>query len=176
MELKDLLILCAMFIGPITAIQVQKYMERYLEKRKEKKILFFTLMITRSTRLTEEHVRALNSIELLFQKEKQVLVQWKSYHDVLCHPPEKTETDKTKWSEWQNNCNSKFDALLLSISKVLKYSFDEVDIKRSCYYPLAHETNILENELIRKGLVEFLTGKITIPMKTINNKRAGEEL
>ena len=62
-------------------------------------MIFRTLMATRATRLSAEHVQALNGIELTFygggKKEKKVLEAWKAYHDHL-----NTKYEGTAANEW----------------------------------------------------------------------------
>src|SRR5580704_8992333 len=77
----------ATFCGPIAAIQTQKYLERLQEKKRSKMQVYRVLMATRATRLSPEHVQALNGIELAFygggDKEKKVLEAWRAYHNHL---------------------------------------------------------------------------------------------
>ena len=62
----DVAIMLATFLGPIAAVQAQKYLERRREVENRKISVFYALMATRSARISPEHVRALNSISLAF--------------------------------------------------------------------------------------------------------------
>ena len=55
-------------ISPVIAVQVQKFIERYTDKKTLKIDIFKQLMATRSqnARLSNEHVRALNMIDIAF--------------------------------------------------------------------------------------------------------------
>jgi Family of unknown function (DUF6680) len=53
----------AMLLGPILAVQIQKFLEARRELRRTRMNLFHTLMQTRGNRLDPAHVQALNSIE-----------------------------------------------------------------------------------------------------------------
>jgi hypothetical protein len=52
--------------GPVLAVQTQKFIERASENRRQKLAIFATLMANRATRLNDDYIRALNSIELGF--------------------------------------------------------------------------------------------------------------
>ncbi len=58
----------ATLLSPLLAVRVQKLIEKHSEKRNIKVNIFTELMATRSTaaRLSNEHVRALNMIDLAF--------------------------------------------------------------------------------------------------------------
>lgn len=60
----DYLIVIATVMGPILAVQAQKRVEVWNEKRNRKLRIFYNLMATRGARISERHVEALNSIQL----------------------------------------------------------------------------------------------------------------
>jgi hypothetical protein len=59
-------IVVATVMGPILAVQAQKYLERHQDRRKAKDTIFRVLMSTRASRLSAQHVQALNGIEMAF--------------------------------------------------------------------------------------------------------------
>jgi hypothetical protein len=75
--------IAATVIGPIAAVQAQKWVEKFRERRNEKMRVFAALMYTRGTRLSLEHVQALNRIELAFHKDPKVMAAWRAYLDNL---------------------------------------------------------------------------------------------
>lgn len=56
----------ATIAGPILAVQAQKWLERLRERRNRKLKVFQQLMATRASRLSTDHVQALNMIDLVF--------------------------------------------------------------------------------------------------------------
>lgn len=58
--------IAAVILGPILAVQVQKRIEKLREKWGRKNHLFQILMSTRASRLSPDHVQALNMIDLVF--------------------------------------------------------------------------------------------------------------
>jgi hypothetical protein len=66
LDLKDWSIIGATILGPILAVQAQKWVEIIRERRGRKLWIFHTLMATRAARTSTEHVQALNMIDLIF--------------------------------------------------------------------------------------------------------------
>lgn len=87
MTISDWLMIIAVFLGPIIAIQLTRFLDNKKEERERKLGIFKTLMATRAYAASWEHVGALNRIDLEFknnnQKEKTVIDAWKAYHDLL---------------------------------------------------------------------------------------------
>lgn len=74
----DALIILATLVGPIVAVQTQKWIERSREDRARKVNVFNTLMATRGLKAASaDHVKALNSIDIIFdrqnEKEKRII-------------------------------------------------------------------------------------------------------
>ncbi len=58
-----------------------------------------------------------------------------------------------------------FLAELLSLmGKILGYDFDKVRIKKGIYIPRGHGNIEFENNIIRRGIVEILSGKKGFPV------------
>jgi len=60
MKLSDLLMIAAVLLAPIVAVQVQKWLEQYRSERERQLTIFKTLMATRATGLS--HVTYKHSI------------------------------------------------------------------------------------------------------------------
>ena len=79
--------IAAIILGPILAVQAQKYIELRRDIRSRKLQIFRTLMATRATTLAPLHVEALNLIDIEFdakkKKDKRVVDAWKLYLDHL---------------------------------------------------------------------------------------------
>lgn len=78
-------IVAATIVGPVVAVQTQKWVERTTEKRRTRLRIFQTLMSNRATRLNDDFVRALNMIDVEFipakfggKKDQEVINAWRS--------------------------------------------------------------------------------------------------
>lgn len=174
---KDWITIAAIVIGPILAVQAQKILESLRYKKQKRLNLFHTLMATRATRTSNEHVSALNMIDIEFYgrrilgiklqtpSEKSVTNAWKNYNDHL-----NTQYHRDQFPVWADRGDQLFTTLLYKISQALNYDFDEVQLKRDCYRPIAHGD--LENDQykVRKALIEVLTGTRPIPITQFEQK------
>lgn len=173
MEMKDWIMVIAVMAGPILAVQAQKRIERIREKRSRKLRIFHTLMSTRATRLSPEHVSALNMIDLEFygikilgqrwqskSEKKKVTNAWKTYNDVL----NDNAFVENRFDAWAEKRDELFTALLCAMSQALGYDFDEVQLKRDCYRPVAHGDIENEQHKIRKAMVDVFEGSRPLPI------------
>ena len=166
METKDWLFIVATLLGPILAVQAQKWVERFREKRGQKFKIFRSLMATRAARLSPEHVQALNMIDVAFyggsfrsHTERAVLDAWKEYLDHLNSPV--TPENGNIWSARQIEL---FSNLLYAISKDLGYSYDKVQLNKGAYSPMAHGNIEAEQGKIRELMIKVFRGEQPVKM------------
>jgi len=170
MTIADWLMIIAVFLGPIVAVRLTRYLDDKKEIRTRKLEIFKTLMATRAYTSSWAHVEALNRIDLEFdknhKKEKQVIEAWKEYLDLLGNTNIPIE-------QWGVRRIDLLIELLHKMAHVLNYDFDKTHIKNSSYSPRVHGETEEEQNALRKGVIEVLEGKKPIPM-TITNWPQGE--
>lgn len=71
----------AIVVSPIIAIYVGSYFQDRAEKRKDKMMLFKTILATRIYGWTYESVNALNLIDIVFFDANKVRLAWKNLYD-----------------------------------------------------------------------------------------------
>ncbi len=170
----------ATLISPLIAIQTQKFIEKHSQIKTLKIDIFKQLMATRSpnARLSNEHVRALNMIDLAFYgkirrgkarrsaSESDVLSSWKLYfaHLNTSYP----DNDNALGTIWNQISNNLFLDLLSEIAKDIGYNFERVQLQTAIYSPVAH--GAIENDQlkIRKGLAAIFSGEDALKMEIIN--------
>jgi hypothetical protein len=174
LEVKEWLVVAATLLGPILAVQAQKAVEAFRERRRRKISLFEQLMATRGSRVSSEHVRALNMIDLVFYgektlgvlrrstQEKAVLEAWKEYLDHL-----NNKAPESDISLWFTQGDDLFTALLFAISKDLGFSFDRVQLRRGIYTPIAHGEIEAEQTELRKATLSLVTGRHALQMNVV---------
>lgn len=165
MTVADWLMITAVFLGPIVAVQLTRYLDDQKEVRERKLDIFKTLMATRAYNVSWTHVEALNRIDLEFKrknrKEKEVIDAWKEYLDLLGNtniPPE----------QWAVRRVDLLVELLHKMAAVLDYDLDKTHIKNSSYSPRIHGETEEQQSALRAGLIEVLEGKRPIPMAVTN--------
>jgi len=131
------------------------------------------LMATRAVRASQDHVQALNMIDLVFdgarpfgihwhsKAEQAVLDAWKEYH---AHLAQTRATDDAAFAVWVSRREELLVNLLAAIAKEVDYKFDRVQLKSSGYAPIAHEELEYELNANRKMLVKLLSGERSIKM------------
>ncbi len=134
------LTITALILGPILAVQIQKWLEKINQKYGRKLYIFRTLMGTRSARLSVDHVQALNMIDIEFygfklfghifqtSSERKVTESWKEY---LNHLNTKQETSEEAIQQWLRDGDNYFTNMLGNISEAVGYHFYKVHLK-SC--------------------------------------------
>jgi hypothetical protein len=174
MELSVWLIVMATIAGPILAVQAQKMVERFRERRVRKLWIFHTLMATRANRTANEHVQALNMIDLSFygsrifwilrrtRKEQAVLDAWTDYRTQL------NTAAQPDVGLWYGKCDELFINLLHAISCDTGFSFDRVQLKTGSYTPIAHGDLMAEQTATRKLWLEVLKGTRPLKMEITN--------
>ncbi len=171
MTISDCLMIIAVLSGPIIAVQVTRHLDNKKEERERKLGIFKALMSTRAYAISWEHVGALNRIDLEFNKknsnEKAVIEAWKEYLDLL--------NNKTMApAQWDIKRIELLVELLHKMSLLLDYDFDKTHIKNSSYSPIAHGNTEDQQNALRKGLIEVLEGRKTIPMTIANFPSSGK--
>lgn len=168
METVEILTILAIILGPIAAVQVDKWLQRNRADRERKVSIFKILMATRGSVLSYTHVEALNRIDLEFsdnKKYKKVIDTWKEYFDNLSQ-----KVDDEQLAVWSARNEELISNLLFEMGKSLGYSFDKVLIKRNVYSPVAHGTTEREQQAIRKGIIEIMNGDRSVPFELIQSQ------
>jgi hypothetical protein len=180
MTISDWAIVCATLLGPILAVQAQKWIERLRDIRNRKMWVFQTLMATRGARLETDHIRALNMIDLVFygrrrfgrnrrtETEQAVLDAWKIVLDELGEP----------WNDAVNNDarirrrNDLFIDLLVAMGADVRYRFDRVQLKNGAYFPTLHGTIAAEQNELRRLAIQLLKGERAFPVRPTDQPRS----
>src|SRR4030042_35765 len=167
MTISDWLVIVAILLAPLLALQVQKKLEKSKEDKARKLNLFRTLMTTRAFPLDPRHVEALNTIDVEFYKNQKIVETWKLMLDNYNNFPK--DPSATNFQAKLDACVEKakdlLSDLLLEMGRSLGYSFDKVHLKRAVYSPKGHADMIIDQEIIRKNLVSILSGRRSIPIK-----------
>jgi hypothetical protein len=153
----------AIILGPILAVQAQKWIEAAGAKKNQRLIIFKKLMATRATPISPVHVESLNMIDIEFagsnKKNEQVRLRWKEYLDHLNSLEQDPIKQKALLPVWSEKNQDLLAELLHDMSKAVGYNFDKVQIRRGIYAPMGHANLEIELQLIRRLLIEVLGGR-----------------
>ena len=70
MTISDYIMIIAVFLGPITAVQLTRFLDLKIAAKQRKLDIFKTLMSTRQYTISWDHVITLNRIDLEFSTKK----------------------------------------------------------------------------------------------------------
>lgn len=122
MECKDILNLIAIIIIPIVAVVIGQWLQNRSERRKDKMLIFKTLMTSRIYGWTQESVHCLNIIDIVFSNDKAVRNAWKDLHDKCCvqHP------DETQLRKIQNAQYKLLEVMAVSLGYKDKVTWETI--------------------------------------------------
>lgn len=156
-----ILILTSLASGLIGAILT--FVVQFANNKKEKKDnIFSTLMSHRYMIYVKENVDALNRVQVIFYRHKNVI---EAYSNFLAEAKRASEQPDT-----ENKTNAKYLKLLEEMAKVLHYkkiSWDKIEMY---YYPKGLSTKFAEEETIRKIQIE--NGKKAIDANNSNSNNS----
>ena len=73
----------AIIVAPIVSVLIAQKLQDWGKKRQDKMDIFMTLMTSRIYGWTPQSVNALNSIDIIFSDEPEVIKQWRNYYKAL---------------------------------------------------------------------------------------------
>jgi hypothetical protein len=147
LRVTDIVMIVAIFAGPIFAVYTTELLRRRKELRDRKEAAFRTLMATRNATLAPAHVEALNLIDVLFHgsdaQNRKVIDAWRMY---LSHLNDHLYPKET-WAARRAELLVEF---LYEMGVALGYSFDKSHIKSATYYPGGYSDAEIDNLEARK--------------------------
>jgi len=170
-DISDYISIAAILLGPVIAIQVQKFIERRKQAEERRENIFRTLMSTRGEILSPYHVGALNRIDLDFsggKTHRRVVEAWKEYFDHL------SNMDKDQTAMWLDKRIDLLTDLLYEMGNVLGYKFDKVLIRRNIYSPEGHGIIQQEDTEIRQGMSRLFRGEEALPISFPQDESVNE--
>lgn len=136
LELKDLITILALIVGPISAVIITRNNDQ-LRARKERRLMTFRdLMKTRADLLPsppKEFIDAFNLIPIDFSGEKNVQIAWKELFQKLHPNPQPKE--QLELGQWFIDSKILTTKLLYEMGKCLDIEIDKLDILQNAYAP-----------------------------------------
>jgi hypothetical protein len=172
----------AVFAGPLLAVRLTRSLDLKREERQRKFQIFKDLMTTRSTQINYEHVKALNAIEVEFYNDEKIIYAWKKYMECLTelsmlkpviNPSNQKEIDEFIKNQSENlifhqKKQTLFAKLVHEIARYLKIEIEQLDILAPGYAPQGWLNDENEQRALRKGLIELLDLKRSLPIWVTN--------
>jgi hypothetical protein len=155
--------LVALFVGPILAVLVTRWVDERRLKQTRRMEIFRVLMRTRRMRLNPDHVGALNLVEIEFHSEKAVIDAWKAYWAHLNKAVPSNLSDQQQ-QQLLRDRDALLTKLLHAVATALHFDIEQLDIFEGGYAPQAWLDDEQSLKLLRILLLDVLAGKRGIPV------------
>jgi polysaccharide pyruvyl transferase WcaK-like protein len=152
-KLMDIINILAIIMGPIIAISMTRYLDKKRDIEQRKFQIFKELMVTRTTQINPEHVKALNAIEIEFYNDEKVINAWKKYFDTL---HERLDPDPNMNLAFSLRKQQVFARLVHAIAVHLKINIEQLDILAGGYAPQGWANDENEQREIRRRFLKLL--------------------
>lgn len=126
----DWITVAAIVLGPILALLTQRVLDWMRNRHSTREKLYFAMMSSRGNFLSNEHVQALNSIDVVFAKDQNIRSLWKKCLDHLA-----SDEKAPRWSDKLADLSAD---LYQAIGNRLGYKYTTDYIKRGIYFPKGH--------------------------------------
>ena len=94
----EIINIIAIALSPLIAVRVSAWLQTQKEKRLMRMNIFMSLMSTRHhIAPTDETVRSLNMIDVVFCDEEKIKKLWREYFEMLYNPPSSSLWEKKKF-------------------------------------------------------------------------------
>ena len=155
----DWITVAAIVLGPVFALFAQRALDLLREKKKRRVALYETAMAYRGMWLHPDSIRALNSIDAIFDRpsDSKVRNAWVAVLDQARTPIPENDNDGQK--EWNNRLLDRRIDLYQLLGAAVGYDHTIDCIKNQCYTPRYYENVEIEQMLIRQGLVKIITDR-----------------
>jgi hypothetical protein len=174
----DFAIVVATLMGPVLAVQAQKWVEWATEWRRRRYGIFTTLMVTRGTRLDFDHVRALNSIDIEFnasrlswsnprqtRKDNDVITAWRLYAFHL-NKPFDAKNDAARIA-WLVDGDKLFIDLLMAVAKAVGVKAERERLQ-GVYHPSGHLEREAAQLKVLNNAAMVLSGEQPLKMAVVD--------
>ncbi len=154
-------IVAATGLGPIIAVGITLWREAVTSRNRRRLHVFRTLMSTRKLAISNEHVGAINLIEVDFYKCAAVESAWQTYKNHL------NDSTRSEDDAWRANRDDLLARLLFEMGKVLDFDIPAIDIYRGGYAPKGWAFRENRATGAMEYLYELSQGKNSVPMNVV---------
>ncbi|GGA73017.1 hypothetical protein GCM10011385_28610 [Nitratireductor aestuarii] len=148
----------AALAGPVVAVWITRMSDSRKEVQARRMDIFRTLMRTRKMPIHQDHVGALNLIEVEFAADDSVIKAWKEYlRNLSDRPP--VQANELVQADFFKRRETLLTKLISEMAKVLKFKVEQMDIFEGNYIPQGWHDEDWEQKIARKGLIDVLSGK-----------------
>ena len=148
-------------VGPLAAVFITRWNDRRAQRRERLLHIYRTLMATRRSTISPEHVAAINLIEVEFHGVQPVIDAWTAYITHLNTPSGTTTHQVTVWNEKRAELLA---ILLVKIAKHLGFPKGELEILHGGYAPQGWVDKEVRQQQILDYILRLSASQAILPV------------
>jgi uncharacterized protein DUF6680 len=156
-------VVLATIAGPISAVLITRWNDHRREMRNRLLHVYRVLMSTRKMAISEEHVGAINLVEVEFHGVKPVIEAWSSYLTHL-NSPSPSGASTAQIETWEDRRGELLAILLVKIAAHLGISKGEIEILHGGYAPQGWITRDQRFGAIQDYAIRLSQGQAVLPV------------
>ncbi|MEM1385747.1 MAG: DUF6680 family protein [Pseudomonadota bacterium] len=166
MTVNDWLTLAAIVVGPVVAVVVSNLLDQRRRVKERQLDVFRTLMRTRRRKLDLAHVTALNLVEIEFHKQKSIIRHFKSLMSTFNQalPPANISDHSAVIAKTMDDADEQFVLMMQEMARYLGYGYQQLEILKGGYDPMAHGESEDQFRKARALLSEIYEGRRALPV------------
>jgi hypothetical protein len=160
-------VVLATIAGPVAAVFITRWNDHRREARNRLLHLYRVLMATRRTNISEEHVAAINLIEVEFHGVKPVIEAWSSYLTHL-NTPNPTGATEEQHQAWNEKRAELLAILLVKVAAHLGITKGEIEILHGGYAPQGWALREQRLTAIQDYTIRLSQGQAVVPISNVS--------
>jgi len=156
----------AIMLSPVIAVLITMFLQSRKDKKNAKMNIFITLMSTRNRAPSEEIVRALNMIDVIFSKDKNIRRLWSEYFGMLSN---EGLSNPVGWKQREQKNLEMITAIAKNIG--YKNEITSLDVDK-VYYPVGLQNQLDNASEILNELKRVLKETKALSIIPLEGKRS----
>ncbi|MGH6790297.1 MAG: DUF6680 family protein [Pseudolabrys sp.] len=156
-------VVLATIIGPVSAVFITRWNDHRREDRNRRLHVYRVLMATRRSNISEDHVAAINLVEVEFHGVTPVIEAWSAYLTHL-NTPSPSNATEAQHGQWNERRGELLAILLVKIAAHLGITKGEIEILHGGYAPQGWATRDQRLVDIQNYAIRLSQGQAVVPM------------
>lgn len=156
-------VVLATVAGPVAAVFITRWNDHRREARNRLLHVYRVLMATRKIAISEDHVGAMNLVEVEFHGVKPVIEAWSIYLNHL-NSPNPSGSASAQMEAWETRRGELLAVLLVKIAAHLGISKGEIEIMHGGYAPQGWATRDQRFAEMQGYAIRLSQGQAVVPI------------
>jgi hypothetical protein len=158
-------VVLATIVGPVAAVFITRWNDQRRETRNRLLHVYRVLMATRRSNVSQDHVAAINLVEVEFHGVKPVIEAWSAY---LTHLNTKAGSETPEHGKTWNDRRSELLAILLvKVAAHLGITKGEIELLHGGYAPQAWAIREDKLDAVQDFAIRLSEGKAVLPLSVV---------